>query len=273
MTYIFTTAPDTPENREILTAWLALLNFDAFEEDDSALYAYTTAVIDETELQEIIRNAQFKVEYRSEQPPNINWNEQWEKNYFTPVAIGNSLVIRAPFHTHFPKARHELVIEPNMAFGTGHHETTLLMAELLLMLDLRDKNVLDMGCGTGILGMLASRLGASNITAIDNDERAVKSATENARLNNIHNMHVVQGDASMLPKQRRFDLIIANIQKNVIIADLPAYAACLTQEGLILVSGFYADDLPDVIARATQLSLQKELHIEQNHWIACKLSS
>jgi ribosomal protein L11 methyltransferase len=271
VTFILT--PDNEANREILTAYLSQLDFDAFDETPFEFHAFAPS--GKTDLQKIMQIAAelpFKVSFSSGEMPDINWNEEWEKNYFQPLLIRNECLVRAPFHKDFPAARYEIIIEPNMAFGTGNHETTSLMIEHLLELDLTDQTVLDMGCGTGILGILASMRGCQEVTAIDVDQRAFESTTENSQLNGIRNLKAFTGDAGLLKENQKFDVILANIQKNVILNDLEKYVSVLNEEGIILVSGFYREDLEAVIGKASGLFLQKGIIKEKNRWVACSFT-
>jgi ribosomal protein L11 methyltransferase len=204
---------------------------------------------------------------RSELIPDQNWNEAWEKNYFKPVVIGGECMIRAPFHTEFPNAKYEIIIEPNMAFGTGNHETTATIVESILQNDLTGKTILDMGCGTGILSILASMKGAKHITAIDIDKWSYEGTKENAKLNNIKNIDIFLGDAQLLNHQK-FDLIFANIHKNVLLNDMEAYYKVLNQGGNLIMSGFYLEDIPDIKAKAESIGLTDNGFVEKNTWVA-----
>jgi ribosomal protein L11 methyltransferase len=187
--------------RDVLTAQLGEIGYDSFLETETGVEAYIPAPrYHEDNLFEVIKSFEedFTFEVGNEIIKSQNWNEVWEKNYFKPLVINNECVIRAPFHTDFPKAKYEIIIEPNMAFGTGNHETTTMMIETILENDMKKMKILDMGCGTGILGILASMKGAKNVTAIDIDEWSYTGAKENARLNHIENMEVKLGDASLL---------------------------------------------------------------------------
>jgi ribosomal protein L11 methyltransferase len=263
----FKITPDTKENREILVAVLSDLPFESFDENEDIVLGYIPGETYDLEEIELITDAlPFSVTIEIETIPDQNWNEVWEKNYFKPLLIGNRCLIRAPFHTEFEKAEFELVIEPKMAFGTGNHETTTLVAEQILDMNLTGKIVLDMGCGTGILGMLASLKGAKSVTAIDIDKWSFESTSENARLNNITNLDAKLGDASLLGEQM-FDVIFANIHKNVIIGDLPAYESILLQGGQLYLSGFYTQDMPAVQAKAESLGLVAKGFQEKNNWV------
>jgi ribosomal protein L11 methyltransferase len=263
----FKLTPDTTENREILVAMLSDLTFESFDETEERMMGYIPGEIaDLDQIKEIISFLSFSVELSGEIIPDKNWNEVWEKNYFKPLLIGNRCLVRAPFHTEYEPAEFELVIEPKMAFGTGNHETTTLVAGQILDMELTGKTVLDMGCGTGILGMLASLKGAKSVMAIDIDTWSFESTVENARLNNIMNLEAKLGDASLLGAET-FDIIFANIHKNVIVNDLPAYHSVLQSGGQIYLSGFYNHDMPDVKARAESLGLIETGFQEKNNWV------
>ncbi len=260
---------DNEVNREILTAYLSQLDFDSFDETPSEFHAFVPeekANVQET--RQVIAGLPFTAEFSVAEMPDVNWNEEWEKNYFQPLLIRDECLVRAPFHKNFPKVDYEIVIEPKMAFGTGNHETTTMMIEHLLDLDLTGKSVLDMGCGTGILGILASMKGCSEVTAIDIDQWSYENTLENAGLNGIGNLKAFKGDAGLLG-EKSYDVILANIQKNVILNDLPVYASVLNEGGILLVSGFYHHDLEAIIGKASGLFLQKGMLREKNNWVAC----
>ena len=263
----FKLVPDNQENREILVAMLSDLAFESFDESEECVMGYIPGEsVNLEEINEITSTLPFSVSTENEIIPDQNWNEVWEKNYFKPLLIGNRCLVRAPFHTKFEPAEFELVIEPKMAFGTGNHETTTLVAEQILNMDLAGKKVLDMGCGTGILGMLASLKGAKSVTAIDIDNWSFESAVENVRLNNISNLKVKLGDAGLLGDET-YDIIFANIHKNVIINDLPSYEKVLNSGGNIYLSGFYKHDMADVKAKVESLGLLEIGFHEKNNWI------
>ncbi len=259
--------PDTTENREILVAMLSDLPFESFDESEEQVMGYIPGeTANRKEIEEVTTLLPFSVVTESETIPDKNWNEVWEKNYFKPLLIGNRCLVRAPFHTDYEPAEFELVIEPKMAFGTGNHETTTLVAEQILNMDLAGKTVLDMGCGTGILGMLASLKGAKSVTAIDIDSWSFESTVENARLNNIFNLEAQLGDVRLLGTET-FEIIFANIHKNVIVNDLPIYESVLQSGGKIYLSGFYTQDMPDVKAKAESLGLIENGYQEKNNWV------
>ena len=269
---IFTITPDNETNREILTAYLSQGNFDMFDETANELNAFIPSDrINPEELENILSGLSFRTQFKTEMMPDINWNEEWEKNYFQPLLIRDQCLIRAPFHKDYQKAKYEIVIEPNMAFGTGNHETTSLMIEHLLDLDITDQIILDMGCGTGILGIMASILGCREVTAIDVDSWAFESTVENSRINHVSNINAFIGDASLLGS-RQFDVILANIQRNIIFNDMEKYCSVLKDDGILIVSGFYKNDLEEITARASELFLHKRMIREQNNWVACSFS-
>lgn len=263
----FTLTPDSEENREILVAVLSDLAFESFDETQDQVEGYVPGEsFDLEEMNVLTATLPFSVKTEQEMIPDQNWNEVWEKNYFKPLLIGGRCLVRAPFHTDYEPAEFELVIEPKMAFGTGNHETTTQMAEQIMEMDLAGKTVLDMGCGTGILGMMASLMGAKSVMAIDIDTWSFESTVENARLNNITNLEAKLGDASLLGDES-YEVIFANIHKNVIISDLPAYEKVLQPGGQLYLSGFYTHDMPEVKQRAESLGLQETGFHEKNNWV------
>lgn len=264
----FTAEPAEEWVTDLLMSDLADAGFDTFVENSTGCEAYIPENRFRPEsLLQITENAPegFTFSYKVETIEAKNWNEEWEKNYFQPLVIKNQVVIRAPFHTSYPECRYEIVIEPNMAFGTGNHETTSLMMERMLEMDFSGKHVLDMGCGTGILGILSGMLGSPDITAIDIDQWSYDAAVENAQVNQIVGMSVFLGDAGLLGPLT-FDIILANIQKNVILNDLPAYAGVLNPGGQLLVSGFYTSDGADIENVAAKCNLKAEASLEKNGW-------
>ena len=256
--------------RDVLIAQLGEAGYDSFLETETGFEAFIPeSQFNEESVNQVVQafSEGFSYDISFEKNKSQNWNEEWEKNYFKPLLVGDKCVIRAPFHTDFPKAKYEIIIEPNMAFGTGNHETTLMMLEYIMEENMEGKNILDMGCGTGILGILASMKGALKITAIDIDEWSFKGANENAVLNNIGNINVKQGNVSLLGNEK-FDIILANIQRNVLLEDMSAYSNCLNKDGKIFLSGFYAEDINAIKTRAEETGLKDVGFKTKNNWIA-----
>lgn len=256
--------------RDVLTAQLTEIGFESFVETDDGFEGFIPEKdFSEEEVINLLKTFEesHTFQLQKELIEEKNWNEEWEKNYFKPLVVADKCVVRAPFHKEYPVLDYEIVIEPNMAFGTGNHETTSMMLETVLENDMRDKSVLDIGCGTGILGILASMRGARKITAIDIDEWSFKGANDNAQINRIENMEVKLGDASLLGNEK-FDIIFANIHKNVLMNDLPVYARCLNKNGLLFMSGFYEDDLPDIKSGAAKSELDFVGKKMENNWVA-----
>lgn len=262
--------PYSAQNAEILTAWLSEAGFDSFVENEKGLEAYIPAHLYQPGALETLKTQipAIKFDYTAQEIPEQNWNEVWEKNYFQPIIIGHECVVRSPFHEPFPNIRYQIVIEPKMSFGTGHHETTSMVMEHILETDMTGKKVLDMGCGTGILGILASMRGAESVTGIDIDTWCTQNSLENCELNNIHNMEILQGDAQMLVHQKPFDVILANINRNILLEDLPAYCKVLKPEGSIILSGFYRNDLEAINKKAQDENLIIKKVKENNQWVA-----
>lgn len=256
---------------EILIAELGELPFESFEETEDGVHAYIQEhLVYENMLDEvyILKNDEFQIEYVTKAIEQVNWNEEWEKN-FDPIDVDGICYVRAPFHE--PKsATYEIVIEPKMSFGTGHHETTYLMMKHLLNMDIQDQMVLDMGCGTALLAILASMRGAKHVDAIDIDNWCYLNSIENGERNNIANMSVYEGDASLLTESDKYDLIIANINRNILLNDMHVYEKALKSEGIILFSGFYTEDIPFIKEAAEKLGMRYESMLEKNNWVALK---
>lgn len=255
---------------DVINSQLAEIGFDSFVEIENGIEAFIPAnIFTEENLNEVLNAFQgdYNFETKSEFIKDQNWNKEWEKNFFKPLVIGGECMIRAPFHTEYPFAKYEIVIEPNMAFGTGNHETTSTIIESILQNDLTGKTILDMGCGTGILSILASMKGAKHITAIDIDKWSYEGTTENAALNNIKNIETHLGNATLLG-DKSFDLIFANIHKNVLQNDMQAYYNVLNRGGTLIMSGFYTEDIPDIKAKAESLGMKDAGFVEKNNWTA-----
>lgn len=260
---------------DILAALLAEEGFESFVPDSEGLTAYVKAelyskegvekVLSDFPMETTISITDAVVEGR-------DWNSEWEKNYFQPIVIDDKCVIHSSFHKNIPECRYDIVIDPKMAFGTGHHATTTLILRQLLAKDLAGLKVVDMGTGTGILAILASMRGASRIDAIEIDEFAFNNAIDNVRLNFAENVYLHLGDASELAIIGNVNLFIANINRNIITADLPAYIATLAPDATMLLSGFYEEDIPVILEVAEPLGLKYKSHQVLDRWTCLELS-
>lgn len=257
---------------DVLASELGELGFDSFSPTYNGLEAFIPEnLYSEVKLKELLSNFIFEatIEYNVIKVETINWNEEWEKHYFEPIIINNQCVIHSSFHKDIPKLKYDIVIDPKMSFGTGHHETTSLMIAEILKMDVKGLNVLDMGCGTSVLAILAAMRGASKITAIDIDEWCVENSIENIALNKVEGIEVAMGDAQLL-KGLKFDVIIANINRNILLNDIKAYADCLDAGGELYMSGFYKEDIPLIEAEANRNNLKLNYFAEKNNWVAVK---
>jgi ribosomal protein L11 methyltransferase len=273
MKYIQTIVTITPYQQEaadILSALMGGMGYESFVDTDNGIEAYIpVSMFDEATLQTLqIPFGEFSLSFSNNTIADKNWNEEWEKNYFQPIAVANQVLVRSPFHKNYPSLPTEIIIAPKMAFGTGHHATTTMMIEHILDVDVTGKRVLDMGCGTGILGILASMRGAKEVIGIDIDQWCVDNSVENCTLNNVQNMSIQQGTAASLATMGNFDLILANINRNILLEDLPIYYNCLKPGGLLILSGFYDIDKPVIDACATKHLLTSVSVKENNQWTA-----
>lgn len=256
--------------RDIMLALLDNLGYDSFEETPKGLKAYILEKdFNESELKElfIFQSDEYEVTYTTDKLENKNWNEEWETNY-QPIFIDDQIHIRAPFHEAKPEYPIELLITPKMSFGTGHHQTTRLVSRLMLQMDLKDKKVLDMGTGTGVLAILAEKRGAKEIEAIDNFEWAAENTAENAEANNCKNITAVHGDATLLPG-KSFEIVLANINRNVLMEDMKSYVDTLPSGGHLLISGFFEHDFEMLNDKATECGTTLVNKIKEDRWMAC----
>lgn len=255
---------------EILIAELGEKAFESFTETETGIDAFVQKDLwDETILEDIfiLQSEEFKISYTFEEIEQINWNEEWEKN-FEPIDVDGNCHVRAPFH---PKtdAEFDIVIEPKMSFGTGHHETTHMMIQHLLDMDVAGLKTLDMGCGTAILAILAEMKGAQPIDAIDIDNWCYLNSIENAQRNNCEHISVYEGDAALLTG-KQYDLIIANINRNILLNDMQSYVDCLNPKGTLLLSGFYEEDIPFLDTSCTEKGLTFVKKLQRNNWVSLK---
>jgi len=271
----FSVNPCNETATDILSALIAETGFESFVECEGGMQAYVQqSLFDEDALKSIIADFPVpgtEITYTITEPEDKDWNEEWEKNFFQPIVIDNRCVIHSTFHKDYPKAEYDIVINPQMAFGTGHHETTSSILGELLDADLKGKSVLDMGCGTSILAILASMRGADPVTAIDIDDWCVNNSRDNITLNNINNITVELGDASLLEGRKPFDVIIANINRNILLNDMAAYTACMHKGSEIYMSGFYVQDIDAIRSKGESLGLKFVHYREKNNWAAVKL--
>ena len=254
---------------DVLAAILCENGYESFVPDETGLTAYVKKeLFDSDVLTDVISTFPMdnKITLSYEIIEGQDWNSEWEKNYFQPIVVGDKCVIHSSFHNDVPSAEYDIVIDPKMAFGTGHHATTSLIIRQLLEMDLKDKDVMDMGTGTGILAILCAMRGAKNVSAIEIDEFAYVNAVENVRLNGVPQINVHHGDAALLKEENIVDVFIANINRNIITNDIDSYADNLKLEGLMLLSGFYEEDIPVIMEKAKILGLEYRSHSVQDRW-------
>ncbi len=269
--YLKITITASPDLHEILIAELSMHQYDSFQELDDELEAYIQEPqFDEKILDELLTKYQLSTGYKKEKLQNINWNEQWEKN-FDPVYIEDQVQIRATFHQPKPGYKYDIIIDPKMSFGTGHHETTHLVVSEQLLIDHQDKSILDVGTGTGVLAIMAGKLGASHLVATDIDDWCIVNSRENFALNHIENYTIFQGTIDKLTLPQPFDVICANINKNVLLEELPYYEKLLNKDGMILLSGFYNHDLTDIKEKAESVGLKSFREKTRNNWALLSL--
>ena len=269
ISYNFTVIPKEPAT-EILIAELGYAGFESFVETEEGFVAYIQKEEWNKQVLDaifVLNNEEFKISYEIEEIAQTNWNKEWEKN-FNPIQVDDLVSIRAPFHKN-PNLKYDIVIEPKMSFGTGHHETTHMMVQHLNKLDLKGKKTLDMGCGTGILAIFAEMKGAQPIDAIDIDNWCYLNSMENIERNKCEHISVYEGDAALL-ENKCYDVIIANINRNILLNDIEIYANCLNENGILLLSGFYKEDIPIIEKEISKYNLNIESIIERNNWVSLK---
>ena len=252
---------------DILVARLNEIEFESYCEDENGLRAYVqTHLLDENAVKEIINEVAKLCELSSTttKVKQENWNEKWENN-FEPVYINDKCVIRAHFHAPFHDFEHEIIITPKMSFGTGHHETTALVMNEMFEIDFTDKSVLDMGTGTGVLAILAAKLGATSLIGIDFDKWAYENSVENAQINAISTINFMHGDAILIGDET-FDIILANINRNIILQDIAIYVKAMNTNSEIIFSGFLKQDIPLILEKSKQLGLDLVASKHKNKW-------
>lgn len=254
---------------DILASNLGEYGFESFMECSDGLLAYIPApLFDEKKIKELIQEDFMRCLIKAtwETMPDQNWNEEWEKNQFEPIVVGTECIIHSSSQKDIQKVPYDIQIDPKMSFGTGHHETTSMMLGELLKLDVEGKSFLDMGCGTAVLAILACMKGSNRILGIDIDEWAVNNALENIRLNETNQIEIQLGDARLLENQDSFDLIFANIHKNILINDMDSYAAKMHEGSQLFMSGFYQEDIPDITRKAESIGLYFQGQVDKNNW-------
>ena len=264
------TAPSSDIQHDMLTTMLAEIGFDSFMDDAMGLKAYCSADNrDDLAVENLLLEPSFSDIrlLKVEEMPDKDWNEVWEASY-QPVVVNDRCRVRAPFHEPDPSFEFDLVIEPKMSFGTANHETTAQIIQLMLETDFQGKTVLDMGSGTAVLAILAKKLGAAHTVAIDNDEWAYRNAFTNTELNGVSDIEIILGDASSI--QGSFDVVLANINRNILLRDMHLYVAAMRPDAHIFFSGFYTEDLESIKAEAERLGLHYCRHLSRNNWVAAE---
>ena len=269
--YYFKVKPLQPAV-EILIAQLGYAGFESFVETEEGVTAYIQkeeyydTILNDIQ---ILESEEFEISFTSEDIEQVNWNQEWEKN-FNSIIVDETCSVRAPFHEK-PDTAYDIIIEPKMSFGTGHHETTHMMIQHILKNDFKGKSVLDMGCGTGVLAILAEMKGAKPLDAIDFDNWCYLNSLENVERNQCKHISVEEGDASVLPG-RYYDIVIANINRNILLNDMKTYAATLNSKGVLFVSGFYKEDISIIEAECNKHGLVHVETLERNNWVALKFT-
>lgn len=267
--YDFIVSPLQPAT-EILIAELGYVGFDSFVENEKGVTAYiqkdkwNAFILDDIN---ILSSKEFEITFEFNEIEQTNWNEEWEKN-FKPIVVDNQVTVRAPFHDK-TTTKYDLVIEPKMSFGTGHHETTYMMIQHILKNDFKNKSVLDMGCGTGVLAILAEKVGANELDAIDIDNWCYVNSLENVERNDCEKVSVYEGDVNLLDGNN-YDIIIANINRNILLADIPRYTRCLNKNGTLFLSGFYKEDIQMIESKCNEDMLKLEEIIVRGQWVSLK---
>ena len=269
--------PFSEENAEIVTAEVSELPFESFTSEDPYLKCYIQKELyDQQALKVLLDGVSdygFEVEYSANLMPAVNWNAVWESQ-FTPIIVDGKCTIKASFHEGLRRTRYNITIDPKMAFGTGHHQTTYMMCRALLENEeaVRGKVVMDMGCGTAVLAILAAKMKASHVYGIDIDAVAAISAYDNARLNRVGKIiETYCGDASLL-QRNSYDVLLANINRNVLLQDIPTYSLCIRRGGLLFVSGFYLEDMPMIVGVAQNAGLEYVSHDSIDNWCCIKFA-
>ena len=266
----FKVVPVSETATDILAALLAEVGYETFVPEDEGMSAYIQQPLFSIDsLDEIIKDFPLEdcsIEYTIENIEGQDWNQEWEKNYFQPIVVDDKCVIHSTFHSDVPSAEYDIVIDPKMAFGTGYHQTTCHMIRAILSADMSGKSVLDMGCGTALLAILATMRGAKDVVAIDIDEFAYENALENVKLNNTPDIRVRLGGAEAIEPDDCFDYVIANINRNILLADISRYTECMHSGSTLFISGFYVEDIDVLVEEASKWGLTFVKSAEDNSW-------
>ena len=270
----FTVTPPEEVATDVLAAMLAEIGFESFVPDEQGMTAYVPH--NSYDAQQLAQTVEcfplegYAIEYTTEKIEGEDWNAEWEKNYFQPIVVDDLCVIHSTFHTDIPQARYDILIDPKMALGTGHHQTTCHMLRAILATDMHGKKVLDMGCGTALLAILARKHGAADVTGIDIDEFAYENALENIRLNDTTDIDIRLGGTDAIKEGEKFDYILANINRNILLADMGNYASHMNSGAVIFMSGFYVEDMDILREEAARHGLRYESYAEDNRWTMMK---
>ena len=270
----FAVTPNEEMATDVLAALLAEIGFESFVPEDEGMSAYVPqALYNEENIANVVAEFPiegFEITYDCQFIEGEDWNAQWEKNYFQPIVLGEDCVIHSTFHTDVPKARYDILIDPKMAFGTGYHQTTCHMLRTILASDMSGKSVLDMGCGTALLAILARKHGAEKVVAIDIDEFAYENAKENVALNGTPDIEVRLGGADAIKESDSFDYVIANINRNILLMDMVNYVHCMHTGSQIFISGFYTEDMEVLKEEAARHGLRYLDYAENDNWAMMK---
>ncbi|MBP3409343.1 MAG: 50S ribosomal protein L11 methyltransferase [Bacteroidaceae bacterium] len=272
----FVVTPNEEAANDVLAALLAEVGFESFVNEDDGMSAYVPqALYDAESIATVVAEFPlpgFTITYESEFIEGEDWNAEWEKNYFQPIVLGEDCVIHSTFHKDIPKARYDILIDPKMAFGTGYHQTTCHMLRAILASDMNGKSVLDMGCGTALLAILARKHGAAKVVAIDIDEFAYENAKENTVLNGTPDIEVRLGGADAIKESDSFDFVIANINRNILLMDMANYVRCMHPGSQLFISGFYTQDMEVLKEEASRHGLEYIGYAEDNNWAMMKFT-
>lgn len=268
--FLLKVTPNEEYITDLLASSLGEIGFESFEKHEEGLIAYIQEKEwDERQFSTVLKEFPYtdNIHFQSKKIEQINWNEQWEQHYFQPIVIDNDCVVHSSFHQHIPVCRYSIIIDPKMSFGTGHHETTSLMLGEILQLNLENTRVLDMGCGTAVLAILASKKGADQVMAIDIDPWCIENTTENLQKNNITNVDVCLGDVDLLVENEVYDVIFANINRNILLNQIQFYSKSLKMNGLLLMSGFFTEDIAILQTELSKHNCTFVYAKSKNNWV------